>query len=171
MTSRIPREAVQAFLKSFQLALSCVTRAVADVRGGYYSRERPHLLTVGDLDPLPLAGAGRLSLSIWHYYRVTEESQRPGHRAVRTAGYRYALYGADGRAIVIYPWHPEGRSHMTTPHLHLGAGAEVGRRDLADAHLPTGHIVLQDVLRLAIAEFGVRPLRRDWSEILDRTLD
>jgi hypothetical protein len=146
-----------------------VTRAVADVRGGYYPRERPHPLTVGDLDPLPLAGAGRLSLSIWHYYHVAEEPERPSHWAVRTAGYQYVLYGADGRAIVAYHWHPAGRSPVITPHLHLGAGAEVGRRDVADAHLPTGHITLEDVLRLAISEFGVRPLRRDWSEILDRT--
>ena len=58
---------------------------------------------------------------------------------------------------------------MTAPHLHLGAGAEVGRRDLASAHLPTGLITLEDLFRLAITDLGVRPLRRDWSEILDRT--
>ena len=80
----------------------------------------------------------------------------------------YALYDVDGREVVAYHWHPEGRSGVTTPHLHLGTGASVGRRDLAGAHLPTGRILLEDVLRLGVAELGVRPLRRDWREILER---
>jgi hypothetical protein len=60
---------------------------------------------------------------------------------------------------------------MTAPHLHLGAGAAEGRLrpDLAGAHLPTGHIALQDVLRLAIAELGVRPTRPDWDDVLRTT--
>jgi hypothetical protein len=88
---------------------------------------------------------------------------------VRIAGYQYALYDADDREILAYHWHPEGSSHVTAPHLHLGAGAEVGRRDLASALPPTGQITLEDVLRFAITDLGVRPLRRDWSEILHRT--
>jgi hypothetical protein len=84
-------------------------------------------------------------------------------------GYQYTLRDIDGREIIAYHWHPEGRSHVTTPHIHLGPGAEMGRRDLARAHLPTGQVMLEDVLRFAITELGVRPLRRDWSEVLDRT--
>ncbi len=142
---------------------------MADAHGGYYPRDRPHPLTVGDLDPVPLPGTSRLFLSVWLYYLVTESAQPRGRWVVRIAGYQYALYDVDSREILAYHWHPEGSSHVTAPHLHLGSGAEVGRRDLAGAHLPTGHVALEDVLRLAIADLGVRPLRHDWSEVLDRT--
>ncbi|MGI8553416.1 MAG: hypothetical protein ACR2PL_21930 [Dehalococcoidia bacterium] len=59
---------------------------------------------------------------------------------------------------------------MTTRHIHLGAGAGSLRPELTAAHLPTGWVALQDVLRLAIEAFGVRPLRPDWDAVLTRTL-
>jgi hypothetical protein len=34
---------------------------------------------------------------------------------------------------------------------------------------PTGHVALEQVLRLAVAELGVKPLRTDWSEVLGGT--
>jgi hypothetical protein len=71
--------------------------------------------------------------------------------------------------VFSYQWHPGGRSPVTWPHLHLGAGAEVGRTELASAHLPTGRVSIEEVLRLAITELGVEPLRDDWREVLERT--
>jgi hypothetical protein len=43
----------------------------------------------------------------------------------------------------------------------------MGRPELINAHFPTGRIALEDVLRLAITEFGVRPPRSDWAEVYD----
>jgi hypothetical protein len=124
---------------------------------------------LGDGVPVRLAGPGHLSMSVEIYFRVARDLDQRHRWEARTAGYMYALYDRSGREVLAYHWHPEGRSHITAPHLHLGAGAEVSRRDLADAHLPTGDIALEDVLRLAITDLGVRPLRRNWSDILDRT--
>jgi hypothetical protein len=45
-------------------------------------------------------------------------------------------------------------------------GSGVGREELQKAHIPTGRVELEDVLLLAIREFGVRPRRDDWEEIL-----
>jgi hypothetical protein len=51
--------------------------------------------------------------------------------------------------------------------MHLGAAAELGFADLGRAHLPTGRIGLEHVLRLAIRDLGVEARRDDWREVLD----
>lgn len=53
--------------------------------------------------------------------------------------------------------------------MHLGPGAEIGFAPLHRAHLPTGRIAIEDLLRIAITEFGARPRRTDWQEVLDQT--
>jgi hypothetical protein len=40
---------------------------------------------------------------------------------------------------------------------------------LRKVHLRPGRISLDQVLRLAVVELDVRPLRQDWAEVLDRT--
>jgi len=50
--------------------------------------------------------------------------------------------------------------------MHLGVAAELGFADLGSAHLPTGRIGLDDLLRLAIRDLGVEPRRDDWREVL-----
>jgi hypothetical protein len=40
---------------------------------------------------------------------------------------------------------------------------------LQGAHVPTGRIALEELLRMAIAEFGARPRRKDWEQVLERT--
>ncbi|HEY7034197.1 MAG TPA: hypothetical protein VH482_22855 [Thermomicrobiales bacterium] len=62
---------------------------------------------------------------------------------------------------------------VTFPHLHIGRAMTAGQsairpRDIHKAHIPTGYVSLPAVVRLAIAEFGVTPLRANWEEILRR---
>lgn len=67
--------------------------------------------------------------------------------------------------ILAYHWDPETSStHL--PHLHLGPAARVGAQLLHRAHIYTGRIAIEDVLLLAIEEFGVKPLRDDWRTVL-----
>ena len=66
--------------------------------------------------------------------------------------------------ILAYHWHPVGVSPVTAPHLHLGG--QLMDVDVGKAHLPTGVVSLQAVLRLAIADLGVAPLRDEWREVL-----
>lgn len=68
-----------------------------------------------------------------------------------------------------YHWHPEQTPHVAFPHLHLEAGAGVRREELTRAHLPTGWVSLEAVLRLTITDFGTAPLRDDWQETLAHT--
>ncbi|HUG16929.1 MAG TPA: hypothetical protein VMM78_18115 [Thermomicrobiales bacterium] len=34
------------------------------------------------------------------------------------------------------------------------------------AHIPTGQVFIDDVVRFAIADLGVEPLRSDWDSVL-----
>ena len=129
-------------------------------RKRYDSRVQPRELGLSE-DPATLRGTSRLALSVRIGFRVLETpgERRPWEASI--VAYRYTLEDRAGQEILSYHWHPEGRSDVSVPHLHLGPGATEGRvlADLAAAHLPTGYISLQAVLRLAIAELGVRPLQ------------
>jgi hypothetical protein len=168
LAGRTPHEAVREFIGPLQLALSCVTSEVLRA-GGYHVADEPHALTLGRGLPVRLRGEGRLSLTFDHHYRIVEDPGPRGPYKCSTTSYLYGLDDSDGREVLSYQWHPSGRSPVTWPHLHLGAGAAVGRLELARAHLPTGRVSIEEVLRLAISELGVEPLREDWREVLERT--
>ena len=102
--------------------------------------------------------------------------QRGGQRTlqnVRLVSYEYRLLDPNQREIIAFHWHPTGLSNVSDPHLHLSSRLnpiEMGRNqeplDLADMHIPTGFVTLEDVVRLLITEFGVTPHRDDWDDLL-----
>jgi hypothetical protein len=98
--------------------------------------------------------------------RLTQAEPPRGLWDAQTAAYELRLSDGDDREILAYHWHPDGQSHVQAPHLHLGPGAEIGRAALQSAHLPTGAVPVQDVLRLMIESFGAEPARRDWDSVL-----
>lgn len=159
MAGRTEHEAVQSFIDPLQLALSCATRAVINVSGGY-SRDKVHMLVLNRGEAVRLQGGAGIWLSIAQHYRVVEHEGPRGPWKVSTVGYLYALQDSAQQEIVAYHWHPTSHSRVTYPHAHLGSAASIGRADLARAHLPTGRIAIEEVLRLAIEGFSVRPSRR-----------
>lgn len=160
MSGRSLRAVLEAVRTPLQQAVSCVCRQVllvhpGDAPGWWVLRFPEHVVD--------LHGRERLTLKVLlESFPVRSESST---RVVANVdGYRVELARADGRTILAYHWHPVGVSPVTWPHLHIG-GSLVGI-DLSKAHLPTGVVALQDVLRFAIADLGVEPLRDDWSEVL-----
>ncbi|HEX5502572.1 MAG TPA: hypothetical protein VFW96_08100 [Thermomicrobiales bacterium] len=110
-----------------------------------------------------LPGAYGIALRLLHSYRAAEEA---GRWTVHTASYSYEFMLRDGLEIIAYHYHPAGPSPVKTPHLHVrSATAPV---PLSKAHIPTGRISLEAVLRFAIVELKVEPLRADWAAVLDR---
>lgn len=163
-TGRTPAEAVSKYQSGIQRLLSCVSNSVVSVAGGYYPSPIPHSLIANSG---LLRGPSRLTLTLEQYYRIAEPiSSRASRWQVEIVGYDYAVYDSDEREVLLYHWHPHGGSAVASPHLHLGNGAQVGRREVRDAHLPTGHILLSDLLRLLIVEMGVQPRRQDWDTIV-----
>lgn len=162
-------KAVQNFRNPIQKAVSCVTKITLttgwDYRVGYEQG-----LVLGDGDPVKLAGTSQLTLSLLQNYRIVEARGERGPFKVSTTAYFYALEDSKGHEIIAYHWHPnrkdlDGRI-VTFPHLHLRYGAQVKHKQLLKAHLPTGRIAIEDLLRIAITEFKVQPLRDDWANIL-----
>lgn len=168
MAGRTPAEAVVAFVDPLQRALSCVTDAVLNVAGGYHPASEPHAATLAGGLPVPLASSGGLLLAVTIHYRIVEAEGPRGPWKVVAAAYSYRLLATDEKESLAYHWHPAGRSSTTWPHLHLGpAGGGTGA--LLKAHLPTGRVALEEVLRLAVDHFGVTPSRRDWENVLAGT--
>jgi len=105
-------------------------------------------------------------LSVSIQYKVTEAEGDRGPWKVSTAAYFYEIQEKERCELLSYHWHPNvGRSY---PHLHIGAGSGV-TQILAKVHVPTRRISLEEVLRFAIVELKVRPLRRDWESVLEAT--
>ena len=116
MPGRTPAEAVSEYVESIQLAVSCISDAVATVKGGYYPAHRPHTLELNEGSLVRLRGTSRLSLFVQQYYRIVES------RAPRT------------RWTVIRDWLPiqnSGRQPQGNPGLPLAPG----RTEFL--HLPT----------------------------------
>ncbi|MGH2587387.1 MAG: hypothetical protein ACRDJE_20925, partial [Dehalococcoidia bacterium] len=166
MTGRTPVEAAQRLRQSFQQALSCVTAGVVVVsRDPSGTSSLLHELSLSNIS-LRLAANDRIALTSRCRYLMIADASALWRTHV--AAYFFAVDDLQGREILAHHWHPEGASHEIEPHLHLGAGAGLGRRELVKGHLPTGYIVLPDVLRFLIRDFGVRALRPDWAAVLQR---
>ena len=91
---------------------------------------------------------------------------------VTTTYYSHAIESESGEEIIGCHWHPQSISNIGWPHLHLGAGARVGRAELEStkAHLPTGRVGIEDVVHLLIETFQVGHRRPDWKTILTGNL-
>lgn len=124
-------------------------------------------------DSVRLPGPARLHLRLDHWYRIVPGEAERGPYKCATVGYRYAIRDNEDRLeVIVFHWDQRGvTSPVTTPHLHLGAGARVGFPGLTELHLPSGRVAIEDVLHLAV-ELGAEPRpkhRDDWEKILRRT--
>jgi hypothetical protein len=82
--------------------------------------------------------------------------------------YAFSLPGRDNHPFLAYHWHPSVPD-IPYPHLHVGIMSMESSPLTPRTHVPTGLVALEQVLRLAITQFGVQPLRDDWARILDET--
>ena len=141
-------------------------------RGGYHPIGQPHAATINDGIPVTIGREQRLQFAAFAQYRISERSGSPGHWGVQIVGYVFAFRNPSGAPLLAYHWHPDGGSRVTWPHLHISDPSLNPSSPLARAHLPTGTVALEDVIRLAITEFGVAPRPRhhdDWDVVLRET--
>ena len=166
MAGRTQAEAVQNYLDPLQKALSCFTHEVVDVKGGYYAAPEPHALTLSN-HPAKIGRDRRFAIKVVQHYRVVEWEGARGPWKVTTVAYLYTLEEADGPELLGFHFHPRGRSPITYPHLRVHPGTGIHQHGLDRTHIPTGRVALESVLRFAVTELNVMPLRDDWEEILD----
>lgn len=115
---------------------------------------------------VPLQGENRLEFSLLHLYQFEERPNQPGHWDAKSVSYAYQLRVRGGGELVRFEWHPFGHQ-ISFAHLHIHGQAGPVRID-AKKHVPTGRVSLEAVVRFAITELGVRALRRDWQQVLER---
>jgi hypothetical protein len=165
---RTPAEAVGTFIAQFQHVVACITQAVIGIRGpsGYQPATEPHVAALNRGLPVSLQGPTSLRLQVTLLYTVVRNLGKEPWR-VQIAGYIYAIRKGDNIEVLAYHWHPRGTSRVTWPHLHVGAANSPPV--LPRTHLPTGHVPLQDIVRLVIEELGVEARRDDWREVVVRT--
>lgn len=151
----------------FQQCLSCVSRAIfiidhTDHIRGRSTDERALRLSAR---PAPLQSTQRIAFYAEVTYRVTTDPDRRAEWWAVITSYAFDLLHDDGQELFAFHWHPAGGSAVHEPHLHL-AGLGSQRLDTARLQLPTGWVSLPAVLRFAVQELRVRPLRSDWTAIL-----
>lgn len=157
--------------------VSCVTKAVLNVSGGTYASDRPHVLTFGDGLPQKLKGANVYLVITQSYRVIQEEDPDRGPWRVTIDQYVYTLRALRGRdksekpaTLLSYQWHPKPGERYSYPHLHLGPASGIGSSASAAArltdksHVPTGRVAVEDVVRFAITQLNVEPLRDDWEK-------
>jgi hypothetical protein len=124
--------------------------------------------------PAPLAAVGLLRGGALGVSLVVRRDERTGQ--LTTASYFYSLLDHSSRELMAFHWHPASeRSLIGFPHLHVSAAlrgmapnGDVAILPLDKVHVPTGHLSLADVVRLLVAELGVRPRVASWEARLER---
>lgn len=114
-------------------------------------------------------------MSLGIHFRILETDIGQERFAVDTTKYSYLLATSDGEEILAFHWNPTatGDAAIRFPHLHVGQAvshsSQIRPRTFHKAHIPTGYVSMPSVIRLAITEFGVTPLRPDWESVLTET--
>lgn len=169
--SRIQRVA-REFEQALQMAVACITTSVLVPR--HDEPGKSHRLLLNPPARVDSA-AGTLEIRIVHSYAVVPDAGVPTGYRISTDGYFYDLArvvrdgGEQERRgeILAYHWSPESTSgDPAYPHLHVYRSDRIERLHISKMHLPTGHVTLEDFIRLLITEFNVTVRRENWPEIL-----
>lgn len=169
MPGRKPHQAYDAFVEPIGRALSCITGEV--LRPSHDARRpgaiRSVALPIGR-DYIRLAGeTGLMFMAQIEYELVETEDPERGRWKVRTRQYRYHVVAADHTEVLLFHWHPERSGNRTFPHLHVGSSQLTTDAVMSgSAHIPTGRVALEAVIRLLITEFKVPAKRDDWEAVL-----
>jgi len=156
--------------------LSCVTQARLALRNpAPLEIGTPLSLVLNNFDPVPLRGAYPLLLAVERVARIVPTGSGDADAAfdLATVRYSYQITTREDAEVLAFHWTPDAASPpaVTYPHLHIGRALVAGQTalrlgDLHKARIPTGVIPLAAVIRMAITEFGVTPLRPNWDQIL-----
>lgn len=176
--TRTPNEAYERYIEPLRDALGCITaeRLAMSERASRVV-EKLYPVFLNKLTPVPLRGGTPLLFRMGQEIKIVDVgNDEPGGRyRIRTLRYLYAFSTTERKELLAFHWHPqEEGGAIPFSHLHIGAALTgehppLRPETLHKAHIPTGRVSLESVVRLAITEFGVVPLRANWEGILQRT--
>lgn len=178
MAGRTPDDAYRTYVDPIADALRCVTqKRVLRPEQSKLTSNVAYGLSLNDMEPVPLKGEWAVTLTVGQRVRIdaVDRDAPRGPFVVRLIQYLYSFAATEGTEILGFHWTPDaiGQNVITVPHLHIGRALTAGQAairpfDFHKAHIPTGHVSVAAIVRLAIAEFGVTPLRPDWERVLER---
>jgi hypothetical protein len=157
-------EALNAYCEEIQKIVSCITNEV------WYgsSSERDRLnFSVGD-------GFFRVARedNTYLYIDINQEIEDPKTTGtVTTKYYLYSIADADGKDLVGFHFHPDlTEDPILYPHIHAYANQDPRylSLNLHRKHIPSGRVALEDVIRWLISELKVKPLRKNWDDVLTK---
>jgi hypothetical protein len=183
LTGHSPAHAFRNVVRAFREALGCITQAhiaTADLTtkieaGPIYP------INVGAIEPILLrvnSGNPGVGISVGQSVECvqTGSPRRQERFEAIIVDYFYALSTSEGNEILAFHWTPEppDPNQQTFPHLHVGAvnldaNSPIRPGTFHKMHIPTSHVTVEAIIRLAITELNVRPSRADWEEVLTRT--
>jgi hypothetical protein len=163
-------EAVTAYVAAVQAAIRCISGEI--VRATGYRSDDPSqaLVLARGVTASLVGGTMPLGLELRQFYRLVEDQVAPRRLRwhVELTGYHYAFFvRRSGQELLAFHWHPH-IVEKSFPHVHLESGLGL-LRDFVGVHVPTGPLDLEDVIRFAIEELGVRPRVRSWAAVLEQT--
>lgn len=180
MAGRNLNEAYRNYINPLQAALNCITAARLTLRKGEeLILNVPFSVALNDMDPVRLKGVTQIDFTAGQIARIikTDDVDR-GPYKVSTVRYFYTFWttGDQPEEILSFQWAPEetGPGVVSFPHLHIGPAiisdeTAVRPKDLHKAHIPTGRVSIEAIVRLAITELGVPPQKRRWERILNQS--
>jgi hypothetical protein len=135
---------------------------------------------LNEMNSVPLKGTIPLLFTMGQDIEIVAlgDDDPRGRFRVHTLRYLYAFSTLEETELVVFHWHPNesGTGSVTFPHLHIGTSLisenpPLRPKDLHKAHIPTGRVSFEAVVRFAITELGVTPLRANWEAILQQSED
>jgi hypothetical protein len=155
---------VRELVSDLQRQVACVTHGVL-IPQGYHPAPQPQVISFGNEQGTSLlTGAYNLQLLLRHFFSLTRSADSRLWVA-ETSGYIYEIVDQRGDMLISFHWHPMIETPYPFAHIHVTD--TTGPVNLAKKHIPSGPVALAAVLRFAIIELGVAPLRDDWQTILD----
>lgn len=130
-----------------------------------------YTLALNHMEPVRLRADTPIAISLGLNFRIRKMDDEPNYFTTSIVTYFYGLATFEGREILTFHWNPVATG-VSFPHLHVGRAVvsdatEVLPKTFHKVHVPTGFVPMASVIRLAITEFGVQPLRPNWQSILD----
>lgn len=167
MRGRTAAEAVNNYLVRLQDALSLVTTSIVTA-SAYHDSGTTEALTLNRWQPVRLRSRSpilALRMAEWYRFVPSSEARSAERWRVAVVGYAYAIEEWESeQELLVFHRQPDQPGDLQEPHLQIGAAAG-GLPLLVNAHVPTGRVLLPDVLRFAVAELGVTPRRDDWPTV------
>lgn len=165
------RELAREFVRTVQDALQCLV----DVHVHTAPAEAGLLKVVHRPATAKLNSDFGLRLQVAYYCRIEDPGQAQQDPRADIAGYAYqllsstALPGTHDPEIVAYHYHPTLTPDISFPHMHIQWNLVVGPNPFGKCHFPTGHIALEDFLRLLIRDFSAQPRVPNWDAVFTST--